>query len=104
MEIYKLSEVQLKKKFTDYLIANGYSAVTPTGLPSTAYNYPIRIDKIVYYENYKNWFDVIANINKLLIDYDIGGIKEKKGNISHRAVINALKRFNEFLISLKTSY
>lgn len=29
--------------------------------------------------------------------YDIGGVKSYLGEISHRAVINALKRYGEFI-------
>ena len=37
------------------------------------------------------------NIHRIITDYDINGIKEHLGSKSPRAVINALKRFKEFL-------
>lgn len=98
MKINELKNYEIKQRFSNYLKNNGYSEYTPTELPSTVYNYPIRIDYIVYYEKgFKDWFDVIINIKQLLQDYDFDGVKSSIGNKSHRAVINSLKRFYEFL-------
>ncbi|MCL2364450.1 MAG: hypothetical protein FWC71_07305 [Defluviitaleaceae bacterium] len=44
-----------------------------------------------------SWDEAAQNISSLIQMYDIGGAKEDIGNKSHRAVINALKRFSEFL-------
>ena len=38
-----------------------------------------------------------AKIGSVVERYDIGGDMEDHGNIGHRAVINALKRFKEFI-------
>lgn len=35
-------------------------------------------------------------INKFVKDYDTNGIKSELGEKSHRTVINALKRYQEF--------
>ncbi len=88
----------MKKEFEYFLESKGYSKFTPSGAPSTVYDYIKRIDKVCYYE-YCTWEELAENIDSVVRDYDIGGKKEHIGNISHRAVINALKRFQEFLDS-----
>jgi len=87
----------LKEEFRNYLREKGYSEFTPKGLPSTVYNYPVRIDYIIWFEKLHSWQNVVDNIDRFLIEYDKGGIKEKVGKKSNSAVINALKRFKEFL-------
>lgn len=98
MNIDSLDDMQIYKKFKDYLVSFGYKEFTPKGLGSTAFDYPKRIRYIVWYENYKSCIDVVRNIKGLLKEYDIGGIREDIGQKSNAAVINALKRFEEFLV------
>lgn len=86
----------MKDGFEKYLIANGYTQYTPKGLPSTVYDYLKRID-FVCGEEQMNWQQLAANIDSIVSTYDIGGEKEALGNKSHRAVINALKRYKEFI-------
>lgn len=43
------------------------------------------------------WKQLADNIQDVLPQYDIGGLKEELGNKSHKAVINALKRFSDFV-------
>ncbi len=88
----------LKEQFQYWLKIKGYSEYTPKGLPSTVYDYPKRIEYIIWYEKLKSWQDVVININRLLKEYDENGIKSEIGKKSHSAVINALRRFNEFCI------
>jgi hypothetical protein len=86
----------MKEQFQDYLIKCGYSVETPSGNPSTVYDYIKRIDKVCEWER-TTWLELAKNISSIISKYDIGGIREDLGNKSHRAVINALKRFSEFL-------
>ena len=85
----------MKKEFEKYLIAQGYKLRTPSGNPSTVYDYQNRIDRICEWEGY-DWHTLATNISKVVAMYDIGGEKEAIGNLSHRAVINALKQFQNF--------
>lgn len=87
----------MKKHFEEYLISKGYKQTTPSGHPSTVYDYVKRIDKICKWESI-TWEELANNIHDFLLQYDVGGEKEKLGKISHRAVINALKRFSEFVV------
>ena len=86
----------MKKEFENYWILQGYSLTTPSGNPSTVYDYIKRIDKVCIWENC-TWETLATNISNIVRVYDIGGLKENLGNSSHRAVINALKRFRDFL-------
>lgn len=78
------------------MIENGYKEWTPSGNPSTVYDYVKRIDKICEGENI-SWPQLAKDISKYLELYEIGGIKGELGKKSHNAVINALRRFSEFI-------
>lgn len=86
----------MKQQFQDYLIKKGYSVITPAGNPSTVYDYVKRIDKVCEWEN-MTWSELGQNIDVIVTQYDRGGRKEELGRTSNNAVINALKRFSEFL-------
>jgi len=86
----------MKLQFEEYLIKRGYAVTTKSGNPSTVYDYLSRIEKVCEWEC-TTLADLAKNIGTILAKYDIGGSREKFGNKSHRAVINALKRFSEFL-------
>ncbi len=90
----------MKEQFKAYLIDQGYSVVTPSGKPSTVYDYQKRIDKVCEWEH-TTWVGLATSIEKFVALYDVGGLKEDYGNKSHKAVINALKRFEEFVMSNK---
>jgi site-specific recombinase XerD len=90
----------MKKQFEEYLINKGYKQTTPSGRPSTVYDYIKRIDKICEWEN-MTWEQLAGSIQKLLSIYDIGGKKEDQGKLSHNAVISALKRFYDFVMREK---
>ena len=91
----------MKEKFKAYLISRGYSEFTPSGQPSTVYDYARRIDYVCEWEN-MNWEMLKAQINRIVPEYDKGGAKEHLGNKSHKAVINALLRFQEFAQEIAT--
>lgn len=86
----------MRKEYHDYLIAQGYKLKTPSGNPSTVYDYQKRIDKVCEWEKC-SWETLAKNIDKIVVIYDIGGDKENFGNSSHRSVINALKQFKKFV-------
>ncbi len=85
----------MKEEFRQYLIRRGYSQWTPTGNPSTVYDYLKRIEKVCEWEGL-TWSSISSHINKLVVEYSATGIKANKGAISHNAVISALCRFKEF--------
>ena len=87
----------MKTQFKTYLIEKGYSLTTPSGYPSTVYDYQKRIDKVCVWEHC-TWEELASNIENIVIQYDIGGDKEQFGKRSHSAVINALKRYRDFTI------
>lgn len=86
----------MKNKFEDYLIKQGYSVTTPSGNPSTVYDYIKRIDRICLNEN-MTWNELAEKISIVVTQYDVGGSKEELGRKSHNAVINALKRFGDLV-------
>ena len=86
----------MKTKFEEYLIGQGYRLITPSGKPSTVYDYLKRIDKVCVWEGC-TWKELSENIDSIVEMYDTGGEKSDLGNISHRAVINALKQFEKFV-------
>lgn len=83
------------EKFKQYLIQQGYSEYTPSGHPSTVYDYGKRIEKICEREgiSIKHLGD---NIGVYVKKYDTFGSEEEFGKRSHNAFISALKRFEEF--------
>ncbi len=85
----------MKNQYKKYLINQGYSITTPSGNPSTVYDYVKRIEKVCKWED-MTWAELADNIGMIVNQYDIGGSKEDLGRKSHKAFINALKRFKEF--------
>ena len=87
----------MREKFRKYLIQKGYKENTPSGKPSTVYDYIKRIDSVCKEEN-SSWELLANNISSIVILYDTNGLKESLGNKSHRSVRNALKQFQLFLL------
>ena len=79
----------LQEKYSDFLSKN-YA-------PTTIKTYCSSINGVLNNENYESWERVAQNINKLLVDYDMYGCKSELGQHGHASVINALRRFKEFL-------
>lgn len=86
----------MKNQFQEWLIKQGYSITTKSGNPSTVYDYQKRIEKVCEWEG-TTWEGLAININTVIAQYDQGGSKAELGRQSHGAVINALRRFSEFL-------
>ncbi len=85
----------MQQVFEQWLVDQGYSLTTPSGNPSTACDYSRRVARVCEWENC-SWEALAMSIGGIVKDSDVGGSKEADGQRSHRAVINALKRFREF--------
>lgn len=86
----------MERQFEQYLIDRGYRTITPSGRPSTVPDYIGRIHTVCQWEGC-SWEELAARIDGIAALYDTGGPKEGLGSRSHRSVINALKRFREFV-------
>lgn len=87
----------MKEQFRKFLINKGYKTVTPSGNPSTVYDYMKRIDKVCEWEFIDNWATLSKNIAQVRLQYEPSGEKSKLGAKSHNAVICALRQFEEFV-------
>ncbi len=82
--------------FRNYLIENGYKVYTPSGQPSVVFQYAREVEIIL--ENERMSIEEFnSRVNEICFLYDIGGAKQKLGEKGHRRVINALKRYREFI-------
>ena len=88
----------MKSQFENYLIEKGYKTVTPSGHPSTVYDYIRRIDFVCSVEGYSSWEQLADVIPEKVHEYDVGGIKEELGKKSHNSVISALVQFKNFVV------
>jgi len=86
------------EKFKLYLVKQGYSEFTPSGNPSTAYDYKKRVNKICIREAV-SIEHLAANIDLYIDKYGPTGNDSDFGKRSNNAFINALRRFGEFLAS-----
>ena len=82
--------------FEEYLINAGYAEYTASGNPSTVFSYTHAIKKVLEEEGL-SWNSLQSNIDNIVPIYDIGGSKQHIGALSNCTVINALKRFKEFV-------
>lgn len=83
------------EKFKRFLILKGYSEFTPSGHPSTVYDYIKRIERICKREQI-SIHQLCENISFYVERYDTFGSEEDFGKRSHNAFICALKSFQEF--------
>lgn len=95
-----MTEEEILNRFELYLESEGYSVVTPKGLPSTTYDYAHSRIPFVLREERISIHTLMNEIDLYVKMYDLRGLKSSIGNKSHRAVINALKRFQEFIQSI----
>ena len=83
-------------QFKEYLINKGYSEYTPSGKPSTVYDYIKRVERICERENIS--INTLAGTtDRVVAKYDEFGEESDFGRKSHNAYISALKRFQEFI-------
>lgn len=82
--------------FEVYLITEGYKIETDSGNPSTVYSYINAVESVLEEEGF-SWDALKNHISATVSKYDVGGAKELFGAKSNKTVINALKRFEEFV-------
>lgn len=82
--------------FRKYLVEKGYKEFTASGLDSTVGQYITAVG-MVFEEEKMSIEEFNRRINEICCLYDIGGAKESIGERGHRTVINALKRYREFI-------
>ena len=82
--------------FEKYLIAEGYAVETNSGNPSTVYSYVNAVESVRAEEGI-SWDTLKADIDDIVDKYDEGGLMSWFGAKSNKTVINALKRFAEFV-------
>ena len=80
------------EKFKTYLIRRGYKEFTPTGKPSTAYDYTKRVNKICSREAITVEY-LAENISFYIDKYGPTGNDSAFGKRSNNSFINALRRF-----------
>lgn len=86
----------IERAFEKYLINAGYAEYTASGNPSTVFSYTHAIKKVLQEEGL-SWHALQNDIENIVPVYDIGGSKQHIGALSNCTVINALKRFAEFV-------
>ncbi|MGF6990289.1 hypothetical protein M2150_001549 [Lachnospiraceae bacterium PM6-15] len=95
-----LWRLPIKNEFKSFLISEGYSEYTPSGNKSTIYEYMMRVNKIIEWEN-MTWDNLKINISAIVSQYDVSGSKEELDQKSHNAYINALRAFQRFVKTSK---
>ena len=84
----------MQKQFEQYLLAKNYS-------PLTSIDYPSRLDRLCRKE--KISYEYLAqHLPEIMPQFERTGKKASYGKRSHSSVINALRRFSEFLNETNT--
>lgn len=83
------------ENYKQYLIKHGYSEYTPSGNPSTVYDYAKRIERVCKREAV-TIEQLASKIESYVRKYGESGSESDFGKRSNSAYINALKRFEEF--------
>ena len=91
-----ITKGSIESAFKEYLANAGYKEYTDSGNPSTVFSYTHAIKKVLEEEG-DSWHTLQSNIKNIVHVYDIGGSKQYIGAKSNYTVINALKRFDEFV-------
>ena len=90
------SKGNIETDFEEYLANAGYREYTDSGNPSTVFSYSHAIRKVLDEEGL-SWHTLKSCIDNIVHVYDIGGSKFHLGAMSNFTVINALRRFREFV-------
>ena len=85
-----------EKDFESFMLKNGYSAKTENDTKSTVYAYVNSVKSVMSDEGL-DWTSLVKQISSIASIYDIGGAKEAIGDRGNRTVINALRRFEDFV-------
>ena len=86
----------IETAFEEYLANAGYCEYTDAGNPSTVFSYVHAVKKVLEEEGL-SWYTLQRDIENIVSIYDVGGSKQHIGAKSNCTVINALKRFREFV-------
>ncbi len=86
----------VEKDFAHFLEVNGYSSITVHGTKSTVYSYVNSVKSIMEDEGL-TWDSLEKAISSVVRLYDVGGAKEDIGYNGKSTVINALRRFEDFV-------
>lgn len=86
----------IETAFEEYLANAGYCEYTDAGNPSTVFSYVHAVKKVLEEEGL-SWYTLQRDIENIVSIYDVGGSKQHIGAKSNSTVINALKRFREFV-------
>lgn len=86
----------MQEQFENWLKSKGYTEKSASGNKTTIYKYLHSIDIVLGLECY-TWEELAQNIDSIIGKYDRGGPEADVGELSKRTVINALKRFQEFV-------
>lgn len=87
----------IRSLYEKYLILEGKRVTTPSGKPSTVYNYSNAVENVRQSENL-DWNELVDQIENIVALYGPGGRKEKEGKKSKCTVINALRAFVRFVM------
>ena len=87
----------VQSDYEAYLISADYKTKTPSGHDSTVYAYSKAIANHVLKNEHMTWEGLRGNIADIVTKYDVGGAMEHVGAKSNNTVIDALKRFQEFV-------
>ena len=85
--------------FKEYLIEEEYKHWTGSGYPSTVLQYVSAIEQVMQQEGISDWLTLAEELPNLILKYDKYGAMEKFGAKGHNTVINALKRFSEYVLN-----
>ena len=83
--------------YESYLISADYKTKTPSGHDSTVYAYSKAISNHVLKNERMTWDELRSNVDNVIAKYDVGGSLAHIGAKSNNTVIDALKRFQEFV-------
>ena len=79
----------MQKQFEQYLQAKNYR-------PTTSIDYPARLERLCRKEKF-SYEHLAQHLAEIMPQYEKTGKKSSYGKRSHSSVINALRRFAEFL-------
>lgn len=88
-----------KDDFIEYLRKEQYKEYSETGNYSTIPHYVYWIERVMKNENMDTWSELTDHIQRLIKEYGEFGKKKNFGEQGHATVINALKRFSDYLLN-----
>lgn len=86
----------MQKQFEEYLLNKNYK-------PTTAVDYPARLERLCRKEKI-SYEHLAQHLAEIMPQYEADGKKHSYGKRSHSSVINALRRFAEFLADCNITF